>query len=154
MSRLHRVRHIVTTSTTAPPAANPNRIDPQTLSPYDLQQRRRVRATALLETIVAVDTTTDPAARHQLIRQLHDSYQARGGGTLLGLFSRCYLGAPYIDHRLSLTADILEHYTGADIPSAEYLPARALARSPHYAFIEVYTDGQVVPIRVDGRAVL
>ena len=85
------------------------------------------------------------------IQQVFDD---RGAGQLLGLFAKCYLGHPYVDHRLSLDGSIAEHYrAGDDVPPA-FLPCRGLARAAAYAYIEVYADGQVVPIRLDGNAAI
>jgi len=119
-------------------------------SSYELRNRRRPRQQELLDAIAAIDARTDPAERKKLIKWIEDAYADRGGGVLLGLFGRCYLGDPYLDHRMSPSADILEHFKGSETPPLEYAAARPLARSPHYLFIEVYSDGQMVPIRPDG----
>jgi len=78
-------------------------------------------------------------------------------GLLLGLFGHCYLGVrqsdgqPYLDHRFDLTLNILEHYTSVDSVPAGFEPARPLARSEAYAYIEVYSDGTVIPIYPNGQ---
>ena len=74
----------------------------------------------------------------------------RMGGVLLGLFARCYLGAPYVDHRLTIVGRILEHYSAGDEVPAPFDGARGLARSSVYSYIEIYSDGEVVPIAADG----
>lgn len=115
--------------------------------------RRTRRAAELVEAVSRIDTATDPATLQALAAWIDDAYAQREGGELLGLFARCYLGPPYIDHRLSLAGTITEHYTPGDQVPPGFLPCRALARSDAYLFIEVYSDGQVIPIRATGDAV-
>ena len=116
------------------------------------QQRRLRRPVELIEAIASLDVTTDEATRKQLLDWIRQVYEERGGGQLIGLFSRCYLGHPYVDHRMTLDGAIAEHYTAADAVPDVFLPCRGLARSNAYAYIEVYGDGQVIPIRSDGNA--
>lgn len=59
---------------------------------------------------------------------------------MLGIVSKCYLGAPYEAHSLSLALQIIEHYKRGEAMPAGLEKARALAGSGRYAFIEVYTD--------------
>ncbi len=72
----------------------------------------------------------------------------------MGLFAKCYLGHPYVDHRLSLDGAIAEHYAAGDTVPPAFAPCRGLARSAAYAYIEVYGDGQVIPIRTNGNAAI
>ena len=60
------------------------------------------------------------------------------------LYSNC------VDHAFDLTGAIREHYTASDTVPTMYQSARSLAVSDAYAFIEIYADGHVVPIRPDG----
>jgi len=121
-----------------------------------LDRNRRVTRTAdLVESVQRLDTTTDPAMAQAILRWIQDEYDSRQGGVILGLFSRCYLGAPYVDHRLDLSGGlILEHFTGAETPPGPFQAARPFARSDAYTFIEVYDDGTVIPVRADGRPVI
>lgn len=59
---------------------------------------------------------------------------------MLGIVAKCYLGAPYEVHSLSLALQIIEHYKAGEAIPAKLEKARGLARSGRYAFIEVYTD--------------
>lgn len=119
------------------------------------RNRRAVRSKELVEAVQRLDTTTDSATAHAIMQWINDEYESRQGGTLVGLFSRCYLGSPYVDHRMDLTGGhILEHYTREDTPPPAFHPARPFARSDAYIFVEVYDDGTVVPIRPDGRPVI
>lgn len=88
-----------------------------------------------------------------LMDWVRGEYDARQGGVMMGLFAQCHLGAPYVDHRLDLLGNICEHFTAADPVPAPYGQARGLARSGAYAYIELYSDGAMVPILPDGTAV-
>lgn len=118
------------------------------------RNRRALRSQDLIQSVQRLDTTSDPATAQAIMQWINDEYDARQGGKILGLFSRCYLGEPYIDHRLDLSGGcILEHYSQAESPPSPFLAARPLARNSAYLFIEVYDDGAVIPVRQDGRPV-
>jgi hypothetical protein len=123
------------------------------LSPLAISQRRARRSGDLLAAVGAIDVTTGPEARQALVDWVREAYQDRGGGVLLGLFAQCYLGPPYVDHRMSLSGGIVEHHTAHDHVAPPFDGARPLVRSAAYLYVEVYDDGQVVPIRDDGSAV-
>jgi len=114
--------------------------------------RRTKRSLELVNAIRQLDTQTDPVALTKWLAWINQQYEVSDCGLLLGLFSHCYLGDPYIDHLLDLTQNILEHYTPQSTVPPGFEPARPLARSKTYAYIEVYTDGAVIPIYPDGRA--
>ena len=97
-----------------------------------------------------IDVAPNVQAQREIIDWLKDVYAQRGGGILVGLFGHCYLGPPYVDHAFDLTGAIREHYTASDTVPTMYQSARSLAVSDAYAFIEIYADGHVVPIRPDG----
>lgn len=119
------------------------------------RNRRAVRSQELIEAVNRIDTTSDQATMQALRQWINDEYESRQGGTLLGLFSRCYLGAPYVDHRLDLSGStIVEHFTREQSPPGPFQMARPFARNHAYLFVEVYDDGAVVPIRADGRPVI
>jgi hypothetical protein len=119
------------------------------------RNRRTVRSQELVAAVQALDTTTDPQLLDAVKQWIREEYDNRQGGQLVGLFSRCYLGHPYVDHRLDLSGGlILEHFTAADDPPPPFLPARPFARSDAYIYVEVYSDGAVVPVRADGRPVV
>lgn len=77
-------------------------------------------------------------------------YDAREGGILIGLFSTCYLGYPFVDHRMDVFGGIAEHYAAGDDVPSPFERARPLAMSGAYAYIEIYSDGEVIPVRDDG----
>ncbi|MBX3100667.1 MAG: hypothetical protein KF761_13945 [Salinibacterium sp.] len=115
------------------------------------KNRMRTRGSELLAAIAKLDTEPDPLARHQIMEWIQKEYDDRGGGILMGLFSRCYLGPPYIDHAMTVNGYICEHYTRADEVPPLYRGSRALAANPAYEYVEVYGDGAVIPIRSNGK---
>lgn len=122
--------------------------------PLELRARKTRRSEKILAAIHGVDSAPTPQAQAEIQKWLQDVYDARGGGPLVGLFSHCYLGGAYVDHALNFAGEILAHYTRADVVPAMYAAARPFAASDVYAYIEIYADGQVIPIREDGSAVL
>jgi hypothetical protein len=147
-------RRLVAAPTTVDPGRH--QVLPQTvrLSQAARSARRLRRPHELLEAIAALDTVADESVRAQILDWIQQSYEDRGGGILLGLFGKCYLGSPYVDHRMSLDGSILEHFKGDENVPPAFEPCRALVRSSAYAYIEVYADGQVVPIRTDGSSAI
>lgn len=131
-----------------------NAVPEQTLAGFGLKKRAEMRSGELLRAVQSIDTTHDPPTKAALMAWLNEEYARRQVGSLLGLFSTCYLGHPYVDHRLSLTGDIVEHYTPEDTLPPGFAPARPLIRSGSYLFVEVYSDGQIVPIRPDGSPIV
>lgn len=123
------------------------------LSPYEVAKRTAVRDRELVEVITTIDTSMDPATQKALMEWIREAYSQRGGGVPIGLFAKCYLGAPYIDHRLSLAADIIEHFTGDQFVPPPFGAARSLVKSDAYEFVEVYDDGAVIAVRRDGSAI-
>lgn len=119
---------------------------------YTISQRNAVRSPELLEAIARLDTQTSPSARKELLEWIRSEYVARGGGELLGLMSKCYLGHPYVDHTLDLTGLILQHFAPRDPVPPGLAVARPVAQSGAYLYVEVYSDGMVVPVREDGRS--
>lgn len=84
-----------------------------------------MRSRDLLDAIQRIDTTTDPAVLAALVDSIRAMYEERGGGELLGLFGRCFLGHPYVDHRMALSLAILHHYRhDEDPPHRSRSPAR------------------------------
>lgn len=61
-------------------------------------------------------------------------------GILLGVVSKCYLGAPYEVHTLDAGSQIIEHFKmGHPLPNGME-KARGLALRGGYDFVEVYVD--------------
>lgn len=114
------------------------------------RNRAKPRSRELLDAIARLDTEPDALARQQIMEWIRKEYDERGGGELLGLFSRCYLGAPYVDHAMTVAGYICEHYRRGDPVPALYNGARSLAANPAYEYVEIYGDGGVVPIRGNG----
>ncbi|MET0932005.1 MAG: hypothetical protein ABWX74_20990 [Aeromicrobium sp.] len=120
-----------------------------------LRNRGIVRSAELVDAVQRLDTTTDPATAEAIMQWINDEYESRSGGQIIGLFGRCYLGHPFVDHRIDLAgAFILQHFTRDETPPGPYGAARPFARNTAYTFIEVYDDGSVIPIRADGRPVI
>lgn len=117
---------------------------------YALKRRQARRSSELVRAVAQLDLTTDPQTLRELMAWVDEQYKEREGGTLLGLFGKCYLGHPFVDHRMSLERGILDHYSPADTVPAAFTAARPFARSAAYRYIEVYGDGSIIPIRDDG----
>ena len=140
----------------SPVASGRHQVLPQTVEvSHSARMARKLRRPQeLLDAIAGLDTVQDEAVRAQILDWIQQSYEDRGGGIMIGLFGRCYLGHPYVDHRMSLDGSILEHFKGDESVPPAFEQCRALARSNAYAYIEVYADGQVVPIRIDGTSAI
>jgi len=136
-----------TTSSVAPAITGASA---RTLTQAERQARRQRRDPAILAAVRRLDVAPDLISQTAIIDWLHEAYEARGGGVLIGLFGHCYLGSPYVDHAFDLSGQILCHYTPAETVPVVYVPARPLALSEAYAYIEIYGDGQIVPVRPDG----
>ncbi|MFT4127532.1 MAG: hypothetical protein QM662_15045 [Gordonia sp. (in: high G+C Gram-positive bacteria)] len=120
---------------------------------HQRMNRLRLRRGELFQALRQLDAATDQHAYRQIMQWVNEEYEARQGGTIMGLFAKCYLGPPYVDHRLDLLGSICEHFTPADPVPVPYGQARALAQSGAYAHIEIYSDGSMVPVLPDGTAV-
>lgn len=120
-----------------------------------LANRRSIRSADLVEAVRRLDTTTNPQAFQRIMQWIRSEYESRRGGTLVGILGRCHLGAPYVDHRIDLTgSSIIEHYERSTEPPPPFRLARPLAQNDAYAYIEVYEDGMVVPVRANGQPVM
>ena len=136
-----------------PVSLAPDTVPAQTLQrPPALERRRRrePRPGELLQAVRNLDLTQDAAYRAELTEWIDNAYTERMGGVLLGLFARCHLGPPYVDHRLTVVGHILEHYRPTDIVPPPFDAARTLAQSPVYEYVEVYSDGDIIPVLADG----
>jgi hypothetical protein len=114
---------------------------------------RKPRHAGIFEAIHRIDAGLDPAMRAELGKWIRDEYEQEYGDIPLGLFARCHLGAPYVDHRLDLWQSILEHFTLADAVPPHFAEARALVRTGAYDFVEVYASGKTIPVLKDGAVV-
>jgi hypothetical protein len=115
---------------------------------------RRNRAEALTNSVARLDAAMDEQTRQQLAEWIAGEYAHEYGGAIpLGFLATCYLGPPYVDHRLSLLETIVEHYGPSDHVPAPFSEARSLVRGGAYLYVEIYSDGQLVPVRPDGTVV-
>lgn len=119
-------------------------------SSWELSNRHHQRPPEILQAVKNLDMTSDPVYRQQLLDWLRQTYSERCGGLLVAIFAKCYLGEPYQDHYVSLTGNIVEHYKRNEPVPDMFLPARPLAASPAYAYIEIYSDGEIIPVAEDG----
>lgn len=115
-------------------------------------RRMAPRSAELVRAAIRLDVHSDDRVRREAMAWIQKTYDDRGGGPLLGLFGRCYLGAPYVDHLMDTSGAILQHYSPSQSVPTGFEPARPLVRSGSYAYIEVYLDGQIVPVREDGTS--
>lgn len=121
----------------------------------DLQRRRGIaRSSELVKLIEEIDVTSDPQAIAAIMDHISQDYEDRNGGQLLGLFGRCFLGDPFIDHHIDLSGSIIQHFSRVQAPPGPFASARPYVRNSAYVFVEVYSDGAVVPVRADGTPVL
>lgn len=116
----------------------------------ELRNRQVVRRPELLEAIRNLDASQDLKYQESLIEWIRDAYEQRYSGVLFALFARCYLGADFIDHQTTLAGSIVEHYSSQESVPAIFAKARSLAANPHYLYVEIYSDGEVIPVRHDG----
>jgi hypothetical protein len=114
---------------------------------------RKPRHAGIFEAIHRIDASLDPATRAELGKWIRDEYEREYADIPIGLFATCYLGPPYVDHRLDLWQSIVEHYTVADPVPPQYAQARVLVRTGAYDFIEVYASGELKPVLKDGSVV-
>jgi hypothetical protein len=152
-------RRVVVTNTSGPVDRERDRpvsasVPVDALALQLIQRNRAVpRTKELLEAIARLDTEPNALAVQQIMEWIRAQYKERAGGQLLGLFSRCYLGPPFVDHAMTLTGYICEHYGPRDDVPLAYGAARALAANQAYEYVEVYSDGSVVPVRPNGKSV-
>lgn len=150
--QINRNRRRLNETSLPPVTVEPQTAAPASLPPNVVHNRSRRRSQEILDAVARLDTCTDDQTRREILDWVGGLYEQREGGTLLGLFGRCYLGTPYVDHLMDITGGIVTHYTPDDLLPPAFGPARPLARSSAYLFVEVYSDGQVVPVRSDGSS--
>jgi hypothetical protein len=115
---------------------------------------RKTRGVEIVDAVARMDVVIDDAVRRQLADRIAASYVNEHGGAFpLGFLATCHLGPPFVDHRLSLLESIVEHYGPSDKVPPLFEAARPLVRSGAYLFVEIYSDGQLVPVRLDGTPV-
>ncbi|GAA2959970.1 hypothetical protein [Microbacterium schleiferi] len=112
--------------------------------------RRSMRSADIVASMKILDSAPNELAAQEIAEWLNGEFESRGGGALLGLFGHCYLGHPYADHLMTLDGSIIRHFTHAEPVPSGFEPARSLAVTDAYAYIEIYADGQIIPVRPDG----
>ncbi|MDG4762719.1 hypothetical protein O7632_01100 [Solwaraspora sp. WMMD406] len=118
-----------------------------------VRAKRRPRHAGLFEAVRRLDAGLDTAARAELAAWVRQEYEQEYGDVPLGFVSECFLGPPYVDHRLDLFQSILDHFAPADPMPEPFAQARTLVRTGGYAFIEVYASGTLRPVLPDGTVV-
>ncbi|MEV0322777.1 hypothetical protein ACIBKX_20900 [Streptomyces sp. NPDC050658] len=111
------------------------------------------RSSELREAVARLDAHLDAKATQELSDWIREQYTNAHGTVPLGFFARCFLGPPYVDHQLNLFAVIVEHFAPSDRVPAPFSGARSMVRPGGYAYVEVYSDGLLVPVLDDGTAV-
>jgi hypothetical protein len=107
----------------------------------------------VLEAVRRLDAGLDESARAELAAWLCEQYAEKQGSFPLGFVAVCYLGPPFVDHRLNLLHSIVDHFSPADSMPTPFDGARMMVRSGAYAYVEVYEDGLLLPVHKDGSAV-
>lgn len=100
-----------------------------------------------------LDAGLDDQACRSLAEWIREQYKTSYGDVPLGFVSRCYLGPPYVDHILNIFGVITRHFAPAEPMPDPFTPARMLARSGGYAYVEVFADGLILPVLEDGTVV-
>lgn len=112
--------------------------------------RKKPRHSGLFQAILRLDSTMDAAARSELAEWITAQYRSEFDAVPLGFVSQCFLGSPFVDHRLDLIGSIVEHYSASQQMPPLFESARMLARTGRYEFVEVFLNGEVVPVSSDG----
>jgi hypothetical protein len=122
-------------------------------TPAALRELYRRRGDLLRDSVRKLDTGLDEHACRALADRIRDEYASSHGDVPLGFVARCYLGPPYVDHQLNLLQVIVRHFAPAEPMPEPFAAARMTARSGGYAYVEVYSDGLILPVLDDGTVV-
>lgn len=117
------------------------------------RQIRTPRHAGIFEAVHRLDAGLDAATRSELAGWIRAEYESQFDDVPLGMFARCHLGPPYVDHRLDLWQSIIEHYAPADAVPEPFAQARMLVRTGAYDFVEVWASGELRPVLADGTVV-
>jgi hypothetical protein len=113
----------------------------------------RPRPADVLHALRRLDARLADEELREMGRWIGEQYVTSYGTAPIGYVARCFLGPPYVDHRLGLDGCVLEHYALADVMPDPFGAARMLARSGAYAYVEVYDGGLLLPVLADGGIV-
>jgi hypothetical protein len=145
------------TGRTAPGHTSPGHAAPgpaqKHRTPAALRELYGRRGARLLDSVRKLDTGLDERACRALADWIRDEYASAHSDVPLGFVARCYLGPPYVDHQLSLLHVIVRHFAAAEPMPEPFAAARMTARSGGYAYVEVYSDGLILPVLDDGTVV-
>ena len=130
-----------------------SRFDVVTRSSQSRSGARGRRHSGLLEAAGRMDLALDAAARRALSDWIREQYQTDFGVVPIGFVATCHLGPPYADHRVDLFGSIVEHYAAHEAMPEPFESARMLARNSAYAYVEVFSSGEVVAVKNDGAPV-
>lgn len=139
-------------------SVNENTRSPITASVTTLREKRSKSYMDLVQKIDVGHGSLSKNELDQLIQDLKRQFPVMDSLQLLdGIVAKCYLGDEFEVHTLDLKLDIMQHYKFYEKLSPNLDKARALATSPFYAYIEVYsnclcaihTDGSVSIIGSD-----
>ena len=124
-------------------------------STVELERALRMpRSKKYLEHIKNLDIGThhcDKTSLQELKNNIQKELPEAAMGLLIGIVSKCYLGAPYEVHTLDFWGQIIEHYKVGESMKSDLERARTLAKHHSYKCIEVYSD-RMVAIADDGLA--
>ena len=112
------------------------------------------RSARYLAAVARLDAsaTLTPVELSEVVDAIHREFVEKWAAVPLGFGGHCYLGAPYEAHTLTIDHKIIEHYQRGQALPGPLDAARGLARTEHYAAIEVYSD-RLVCVRADGSVV-
>jgi hypothetical protein len=122
-------------------------------APGSARELYRTRPDTLLHAQRRLDAALGEDAFRETADWLRQQYLTGYGTVPIGFVAQCFLGPPYVDHRLSLEGRILDHFAATEPMPEPFGAARMLARSGAYAFIEVYDSGLILPVLADGNVV-
>ena len=88
-----------------------------------------------------------------IVDRIHKEFTDAWASVPLGIVGRCYLGAPYEVHTLTMDGEIIAHYRTGEALPGPLERARELVGTDAYLAIEVYPD-RLVHIRTDGSVIV
>ncbi|MET8683785.1 hypothetical protein ABZV77_06175 [Streptomyces sp. NPDC004732] len=151
MGRFEQPRRIVQTGSDLSVGGAPQR---QAATSGALSRERvKARSQGLRDAVARLDAGLGEQACRELAEWIREEYTTAHGTVPVGFLARCFLGPPYVDHQLNLFAVIVRHFAPSDAVPKPYSDARMLVRTGGYAYVEVYSDGLLIPVLDDGTAV-
>lgn len=121
--------------------------------PHPARERYAPRGEELRDAVRRLDARLDETAFRELTGGIREEYARAFGDIPVGFVAQCHLGPPYVDHRLSLLHEIIDHFSPAEPMPEPFSGARMLVRTGSYAYVEVYASGTLIPVMEDGTVV-